>query len=143
MSVSFLTQGHYIIYMCFDIIFQILLLCSRPMMSHHVTCHVTAMSLKIKIKIKIKIKSRKIDKGKRKMLVFKAFHNNSLKGRKRTWSFIFVKWLLKIYKLELEKQPRKNWVFIRVDKKYYTSKDSLLSKDKKENLGRKKPHLQQ
>jgi len=30
---------------------------------------------KKKNKIKIKIKSRKIDKRKRKMLVFKAFHN--------------------------------------------------------------------
>ena len=70
--------------MCPNIIFQILLPCSRPMTSHHVTCHVTAMpcasslSLKRKIKIKIKIKSRKIDKRKRKMLVSKVFHNTPL-----------------------------------------------------------------
>ena len=44
MSASFLTQGYHVIYMCPDVIFQILLLCSRPMTSHHVTCHVTAMS---------------------------------------------------------------------------------------------------
>ena len=30
--------------MCPDVIFQILLPCSRPMMSHDVTCHVTTMS---------------------------------------------------------------------------------------------------
>jgi len=56
------------------------------MMSHHVTCHVTAMprasssSLKKKkkkkeIQKKRNIKSRKIDKRKRKMLASKAFHN--------------------------------------------------------------------
>jgi len=54
------------------------------MMSHHVTCHATAMShassslLKEKekeIQKKRNIKSRKIDKRKRKMLVSKAFHN--------------------------------------------------------------------
>jgi len=56
------------------------------MMSHHVTCHVTAMSrassssLKRKrkrkeIQKKRNIKSRKIDKEKRKKLVSKAFHN--------------------------------------------------------------------
>ena len=55
------------------------------MTSHHVTCHVTAMSrassslLKRKKKRNSKekkyIKSRKIDKRKRKMLVSKAFHN--------------------------------------------------------------------
>ena len=44
MSASFLTQGHHIVYMCSNIIFQILLLHSRPMTSPHVTCHVTAMS---------------------------------------------------------------------------------------------------
>ena len=70
--------------MCSDDIFQILLSSSRPMMSHHVTCHVTAMSrassssLKEKekeIQKKRNIKSRKIDKRKRKMLVSEAFHN--------------------------------------------------------------------
>ena len=44
MSTSFLTQGHYVVYICPDIIFQILLLCSRPMTSHHMTCHVTVVS---------------------------------------------------------------------------------------------------
>ena len=48
MSALFLTQGHYVVYMCPDVIFQILLLRSRPMMSHYVTFHVTAMSLKRK-----------------------------------------------------------------------------------------------
>jgi len=51
------------------------------MMSHHVTCHVTAMShassssIKRKRKRKQNIKSRKINKRKRKMLVSKVFHN--------------------------------------------------------------------
>ena len=71
------------IYIPSDIIFQIVLLCSRPMTSHHVTCHVTvisrASSLSLKkekeIQKKRNIKSRKIDKRKRKMLVSKAFHN--------------------------------------------------------------------
>ena len=44
MSVSFLTQGYHVVYMCPNAIFQILLLHSRPMTSHHVTCHVTAVS---------------------------------------------------------------------------------------------------
>ena len=44
MSASFLTQDHYVVYICPNIIFQILLLCSRPMMLHHVTCHVSAVS---------------------------------------------------------------------------------------------------
>ena len=78
MSTLFPTQGHHVVYMCPDVIFQILLLCSRPMTSHHVICHVTAMScassssLKEKekeIQKKRNIKSRKIDKGKRKILV--------------------------------------------------------------------------
>ena len=80
MSASFLTQGYYVVYICSDVIFQILLLCSKPMTSHYVTCHMTVMScaslLSLKIKIKIKLKSRKIDKRKRKILVSKAFHNN-------------------------------------------------------------------
>ena len=44
MSTSFPTQGYHVVYMCPDIIFQIFPLCSRLMISHHVTCHVTAMS---------------------------------------------------------------------------------------------------
>ena len=80
MSASFPTQGYHVVYMCPDIIFQIFPLCSRLMTSHHVTCHVTAMScasslsLKGKIKRNSKkrnIKSRKIDKRERKMLVSK------------------------------------------------------------------------
>ena len=77
MSTSFLTQGQFVVYMCPNIIFQILLLHSRPMMSHHVTCHVTAIShaSSLSLKRKRNIKSRKIDKRKRKMLVSKAFYN--------------------------------------------------------------------
>ena len=74
---------------CSDIIFQILLSCFRSMMSHHVTCHVTAMSHASSLSIKKKkkkekeiqkkrnIKSRKINKRKRKMLVSKSFHNTT------------------------------------------------------------------
>ena len=88
MSTLCLTQGHYVYTICPDIIFQILLSCSRSMMSHHVTCHVTAMSHASSLSIKKKkkkekeiqkkrnIKSRKINKRKRKMLVSKLFHNS-------------------------------------------------------------------
>jgi len=57
------------------------------MPSHHVTCHVTAMSHASSSSIKRKrkeiqkkrnIKSRKIDKRKRKMLVSKVFHDNGI-----------------------------------------------------------------
>ena len=41
---SCLTQDYYVTSICPDVIFQILLPCSRPMMSCHVICHVTAMS---------------------------------------------------------------------------------------------------
>ena len=44
MSISFSTQGHHVVYMCPNVIFQILLPCSRLMTSHNVTCHVTAVS---------------------------------------------------------------------------------------------------
>ena len=44
MSASLLTQGHHMYSRCPDVIFQTLLLCSRPMTSHHVTCHVTSLS---------------------------------------------------------------------------------------------------
>ena len=56
------------------------------MTSHHVTCHVTAISRASSLSLKRKekeiqkkrnIKSRKIDKRKREMLVSKAFHNTS------------------------------------------------------------------
>ena len=63
-----------------DIIFQILPLCSRPMMSHHVTCHVTAVSCASSLskgkrkekKKKINIKSENKRKEKEKLLVFKC-----------------------------------------------------------------------
>jgi len=70
--------------MCSVFIFQILLLCSMPMTSHHVTCHVTAMSCASSLLIKRKrkrnskekkYKIKKIDNKKRKMLVSKAFYN--------------------------------------------------------------------
>ena len=44
MSVLCLTQGYHVVYMCLNVIFQILLLCSRSMTSYHVTCHVTTVS---------------------------------------------------------------------------------------------------
>ena len=44
MSALFPTQGHYVVYICPNIIFQILPSYSRPMTSHHVTCNVTAVS---------------------------------------------------------------------------------------------------
>ena len=44
MSASLLTQGHHVYSRCPDVIFQTLLLCSRPMTSHYVTCHVTSLS---------------------------------------------------------------------------------------------------
>ena len=86
MSASHLTQGYHMYTMCPNIIFQIFLPCSRPMTSHHVTCHVTAMShasslskeKEKEIQKKRNIKSKKIDKRKRKILVSKAFHNNIL-----------------------------------------------------------------
>ena len=66
MSASFSTQGYYVVYMCSDIIFQILLPYSRPMISHHVTCHVTAVSC-ASLSFKRKIKEKK-----KKLLVFKC-----------------------------------------------------------------------
>ena len=84
MSTSFPTQGYHVVYMCPDVIFQILLLYPRPMTSHHVTCNVTTMSCASLLSLKEKekgiqkkrnIKSRKIDKRKRKMLVSKVFYN--------------------------------------------------------------------
>ena len=69
MSVSFPTQGYHVVYMCPDIIFQILLPCSRSMTLHHVTCHVTVVShasssSKRKIKEKRKENQYKIRKIK-------------------------------------------------------------------------------
>ena len=73
MSASFPTQGHHVVYIYPDIIFQILTLCSRPMTSYHVTCHVIAVSCvsslsKIKIKIKQKQKQYKIRKIKERKI---------------------------------------------------------------------------
>ena len=83
MSASFLTQGHHVVYMCPDVIFQILPPCSRPMTSHHVTCHVTAVShtsssSKRKIKEKRKEKKykiRKIKEKKNKIVSVQASYN--------------------------------------------------------------------
>ena len=79
-----LTQGHHVYTMCPDIIFQILLPYSRPMTSHHMTCHVTAISCAFSSSIKEKeiqkkrnIKPRKINKRTRKMLVSKVFYNST------------------------------------------------------------------
>ena len=69
MSASFSTQGYHIVYICLDVIFQIFPPCSRPMTSHHVTCHVTAVShasLLSKIKVKEKENQYKIRKIKEK-----------------------------------------------------------------------------
>ena len=44
MSILFLTQGHYVVYMWPDIIFQVFLLHSRPIMLRDVTYHVTVVS---------------------------------------------------------------------------------------------------
>ena len=72
MSASFPTQGYHVYFMCSDVIFYTLLLCSRLMTSHHVTCHVTSLShaflhclsqenkIKRKRKVKSKIKEKKI-----------------------------------------------------------------------------------
>ena len=43
-SASLLTQGHYVYSMCPNVIFQTILPCSRLVMSHYVTCHVTSLS---------------------------------------------------------------------------------------------------
>ena len=59
MSTVCFTQGHYVVYMCSDIIFQILLLCSRPMTSHNLTCHVTTMSCASSSSIKKKKKFKR------------------------------------------------------------------------------------
>ena len=64
MSASFPTQDHHVVYMCPDIIFQILPSYSRPMTSHHVTCHVTVVScasLLSKTKTKSKENKNKIN----------------------------------------------------------------------------------
>ena len=43
-SSSYLLQGYHVIYIYPDVIFQVLPPCFGPMMSHHVTCHVTSLS---------------------------------------------------------------------------------------------------
>ena len=65
---------------------------SRLMTSHHVICHVTSVTCLFIVKKKKEdwkkrnIKSRKIDKRKRKMLVFKCTITSTL-----YWQFIFFK----------------------------------------------------
>jgi len=65
--------------MCPDIIFQILSPYSRFDMScdYCVTCLFIVNKKKKEIQKKRNIKSRKIDKRKRKMLVFKVFYNST------------------------------------------------------------------
>ena len=67
--------------MCPNVIFQILLPCSRPMMSHDVTCQCDCnvmclfiIQKKIKKKKEHKI-NMKLNKRKEKLSVSKAFHN--------------------------------------------------------------------
>ena len=76
MSASCFTQGYYIVSMCSNIIFQILLPYSRYITSHHVTVisHATSSS-KIKSKRKTKQNKTKLNKQKGKLLVSKAFCN--------------------------------------------------------------------
>ena len=64
MSVSFPTQGYYVVYMCPDIIFQVLSPSFRLMMLHPVTCHVTVMSC-ASSSSKRKRKQNQKNKGKR------------------------------------------------------------------------------
>ena len=59
MFALYFTQGYHIVYICSDIIFQILLPCSRPMMSHHVSCHVTTVSCAFSSLIKRKKKFKR------------------------------------------------------------------------------------
>ena len=72
MSTSFPTQGYHVVYMCPDVIFQILPPCSRPMSSHHVTCHVTAVSCASSSS------KRKIKERKNKIVSVQTSHNNLL-----------------------------------------------------------------
>ena len=70
MFASFPTQDHHVVYICSDVIFQILPLCSRPMTSHHVTCHMTAVSHASSLS------KRKIKEKKNKIVSVQAFHNS-------------------------------------------------------------------
>ena len=70
MFTLFPTQGYHVVYMCPSIIFQILLLYSRPMMSYHVTCHVTVVSC-------ASSSSKRKKKRKRKIVSVQAFHNSN------------------------------------------------------------------
>ena len=73
MSALYLTQGYHIIYICPNIIFQTFSPCSRPMTSHHVTCHVTMVSYASSLsKRKEKEKKKKINiksENKRKIQI--------------------------------------------------------------------------
>ena len=107
MSALFSTQGHHIVYMCSDVIFQIFPPCFGPMTSHHVTCHVTAVlhaSLSSKRKVKEKEKEnqykiRKIEKIKIKIVSVQVSHNKlslliiKLANHSVTTSLIY-KWIL-------------------------------------------------
>ena len=79
MFTSYLTQGYYVASIYPNIIFQILPSYSRPMMSHYVTYHVTAVSCASSLsKRKIKIKQNKINiklEKQEKLSVSKAFYN--------------------------------------------------------------------
>ena len=95
MSTSFLTQDHYVVYMCSDITFQILPLCSRPMMSHHMTCHVTVVShSSLLSKIKVKKKKKKINiKSENKIkikIVSVKFTNSGLSFSLLYFLFLFL-----------------------------------------------------
>ena len=90
MSTSFPIQGYHVVYMYPDVIFQIFPPCSRPMTSHHVICHVTAVSCasllsKRKVKEKEKenqYKIRKIKERKIKLLVFKCSITERREGKR-------------------------------------------------------------
>ena len=98
---SCLPQGRYVVYMCPDIIFQILPPPSRPMTSHHVTCHMTAVSYassssKRKEK-ENQYKIRKIKEKKNKIVNIQASYNNQ--GRHRE----IVAWTMRtLYKQLVE-----------------------------------------
>ena len=77
MSASCFTQGYHVYTMCSDGIFQILLLCSMPMTSHHVTCQcdcnvmclfIVQKKIKKGKEHKINIKSEKLTKKKGKIV---------------------------------------------------------------------------
>ena len=89
MSASFPTQGHHIVYMCPDVIFQIFPPCSRPIILHHVTCHVTAVShasLLSKRKEKEKENQYKIRKIEKIKIVSVQVSHNSVTCRSTVYT---------------------------------------------------------